>query len=380
MLRQEKRKGRCKDGRDLEEDDLPIVDVVKRKKQTRTQVSPNRKGSPSKRRIKKLKKQTPTSPTKRRMFIEEKTIPDLMDDDQALMESSDDESKTGIETGSRCSLGELCYNPGHKIVVLKGEGTNGSECSECKKAFHSVCLFVFQERGYCIKCYMEYVVSKCSTKTLFQDILRVEDEEKDEQKDKEKDEEKEAASGGKHTESQLQMFIDNYLKSKGYKMSIDEYYQWRKAGFKFITKKPVLRKGWNEEEKRDRQKKFNDFVAKNKKYETVIKMAKDEWMLATDGVINALRYNADKKKFVGKVSYTKDKKLRRLEMAVMDDWVMDTYGKDFAKKLIDRGEHGEYIQPLRQDGKIAKVKIDEHTITRVKYYPPKYKHKMDKDG
>jgi hypothetical protein len=109
-------------------------------------------------------------------------------------------------------------------------------------------------------------------------------------------------------------------------------------------------------------------------------MAMDEWMLATDGVVNALRYNADQKKIVGKVSYTKDKKLRRLEMAVTDDWVMDTYGKDFAKKLIDRGEHGEYIQPLRQDGKIAKVKIDERTITRVKYYPPKYKHKTDKDG
>jgi hypothetical protein len=61
-------------------------------------------------------------------------------------------------------------------------------------------------------------------------------------------------------------------------------------------------------------------------------MAMDEWMLATDGVINALRYNALEKRFVGKVSYTKDKKVKRINMAVTHDWVMDTYGKDFAKK------------------------------------------------
>ena len=67
-------------------------------------------------------------------------------------------------------------------------------------------------------------------------------------------------------------------------------------------------------------------------------------------------------------------------MAVTDDWVIDTYGKDFAKKFSDRGEHGEYIQPLREDGKIAKVKVDKCTVTQVKYYPPKYKHETDKDG
>ena len=62
-------------------------------------------------------------------------------------------------------------------------------------------------------------------------------------------------------------------------------------------------------------------------------MAMDEWMLSTDGVVNALRYNSLEKRFVGKVSYTtKDKKVKRLEMTVTDDWVMDTYGKDFAKK------------------------------------------------
>jgi hypothetical protein len=153
-----------------------------------------------------------------------------------------------------------------------------------------------------------------------------------------------------------------------------------KGGKLYDRSKAVFKKQWNEGEKRDRQEKFLDFLKKNQKYKTVIKMAKDEWMLSTDGIINGLRYKGLEKRFVALVSYTKDTKVRRLEMAVTDDWVMDTYGKDLAKKLIDREEHREYIQPLREDGKIPKVKVDERSITREKYYSPKYKHKTDKDG
>jgi hypothetical protein len=207
----------------VEEDDLPIADLIKRKKQT------------------------PTSPSKRRMLIQDKTIPDLMDDDHALIESSDDESTKRMDTGSRCSAGDFCYNGGDKWVVLKGDGKNGSECSECKKEFHHVCLFLFQERVYCLKCYNEYVVSNCSTETLFQDLFQVEDQVEEEVE--------ESAPEAKHTESQLVMFVDNYLMSKGYKMTFGEYHEWRRAGFQFIKSKPVLKKKWDEGEKRERQKK-----------------------------------------------------------------------------------------------------------------------------
>ena len=80
------------------------------------------------------------------------------------------------------------------------------------------------------------------------------------------------------------------------------------------------------------------------------------------------------------MKYTKEKKLTTIEMVVTDDWVIDTYGKDLANKLIDCEKHGEYIQPLREDGTFAKVKVDDQTIMQVKYYPPKYKHETDKDG
>jgi hypothetical protein len=168
--------------------------------------------------------------------------------------------------------------------------------------------------------------------------------------------------------------------SKGYKMTIDKYHQWRKQGFQFIQSKPKMKKQWTEGEKRDRLKKFHDFLTKNYKYETVIRMAKEEWILSTDGVVCGLRYKGQEKRFVAQVKYTKEKKLTMIEMFVMDDWVIDTYGKDLANKLIDREKHCEYIQPLREDGTFAKVKVDDRTIMRVKYYPPKYFHETDKDG
>jgi hypothetical protein len=266
---------KTKDARDLEEDDLPIVDLLKSRKETHTQVTPKIKASPSKRQLliqhrsrkaspskqqiqgrnkikyklasKKMrqlhmvgstKEQTVTkvtpdvtaSPSKRRMLIQDKAMPYLMDANQALMESSDDdESKERIETGVRCSAGDFCYNGGDKWVVLNGDGTNGSECSKCQNSFHLVCLFLFQDKVYCLKCYNEFVVSNCSTQTLFQDLFQVEDEAK------------ESVSGAKHTESQLQMFVDNHLMSKGYKITFDQYHQWRKEGNYMTGVKQCLR-------------------------------------------------------------------------------------------------------------------------------------------
>jgi hypothetical protein len=176
------------------------------------------------------------------------------------------------------------------------------------------------------------------------------------------------------------MYVDNYLMSKGYKMTFEKYHKWRKKGFQSILSKPKMKKQWTEGEKRDHLEMFENFLKKNHKYETVIRMAKDEWILSTDGLVCGLRYKGLEKRFVAQVKYTKEKKLTTIEMFVTDDWVIDTYGKDLANKLIDREKHCEYIQPLREDGTFAKVKVDDRTIMRVKYYPPKYKHKTDKDG
>ena len=39
------------------------------------------------------------------------------------------------------------------------------------------------------------------------------------------------------------------------------------------------------------------------------------------------------------------------QIAVTDDWVIDTYGKEFVNKLMDRAEHSEFIEPVAEDGR-----------------------------
>jgi hypothetical protein len=56
---------------------------------------------------------------------------------------------------------------------------------------------------------------------------------------------------------------------------------------------------------------------------------------------------------------------------VTDDWVIDTYGNDIARKLMDRVEHQEFIESLNQDRLFARVKLDQRNICRVEYCPEK---------
>ena len=65
------------------------------------------------------------------------------------------------------------------------------------------------------------------------------------------------------------------------------------------------------------------------------------------------------------------------KIVVADDWVIDTYGKEFVKKLMDHEEHSEFIVPVTEDGKMAIVKLDN---CRVKYYPAKHVHRTDDKG
>jgi hypothetical protein len=270
----ERKNGSDKGARDSEEDVLPIIEL-----------KDQRRGK--KRKDKCVSQTVKESPSKRRMLIMDKTMQDLTDDDKSLLDSDDDESKNRNETGTPCNAGEFCYNGEDKwVVVGDGSGANGSECSKCKKTFHNVCLFEFEDEVYCLKCYNEFVVSNCSTQKLFRDIFQVDPKGKG------------SACVGQHTESQLRMFVDNYLISKGYKMTFDRYHQWRKEGFQIIHSKPKMKKQWTLGERRDRLEKLKVFLRKNHKYETVIRMAKDEWILSTDGLVCGLRYKGLEKSFL----------------------------------------------------------------------------------
>jgi glycine cleavage system protein P-like pyridoxal-binding family len=73
-------------------------------------------------------------------------------------------------------------------------------------------------------------------------------------------------------------------------------------------------------------------------------------------VVHALRYDKKEKVFVAKVRYKKNDKVVHEHIHVMDDWALDTYGKDIAKKLIDRGEHKEFVKTLNENGLLQQSK------------------------
>ena len=104
------------------------------------------------------------------------------------------------------------------------------------------------------------------------------------------------------------------------------------GGKQYQRQRPVHKKQWNKAEHREKAKIVANFQFKNEKYEKVIKLAKEEWLLSTDGVVKALCYNAKDKQFVAKVNYKKRTKVIEQEMTVTHDWVIDTYGKDLANK------------------------------------------------
>jgi hypothetical protein len=119
---------------------------------------------------------------------------------------------------------------------------------------------------------------------------------------------------------------------------------------------------------------------KKQKYEMVIKLAKQEWMLSMDGVVKALPYRAKDKQFVAQVHYKKGTRLLEEKLTISDDWVIDMYGKELAKKLIDHDKNDQFIMPITEDGRPATITVDECMITRVKYIPPAYVHKTDARG
>jgi hypothetical protein len=77
----------------------------------------------------------------------------------------------------------------------------------------------------------------------------------------------------------------------------------------------------------------------------------------------------------------KGHKLIEQQMLVTHDWVIDTYGKERAKKLIDREDHDGFIKTVKSEGVLAVIPQDERkNIMRMKYHPPTFCHKLSVRG
>jgi hypothetical protein len=66
-------------------------------------------------------------------------------------------------------------------------------------------------------------VSQCSAETLFEDLL-VHEEKRDSGSQK----------GPKHTATQLEKFIDNFLKEHGMKMTVREFHEWKASAKQYL--------------------------------------------------------------------------------------------------------------------------------------------------
>jgi hypothetical protein len=182
-------------------------------------------------------------------------------------------------------------------------------------------------------------------------------------------------------EKDLVKFVDNFSKAVGLQMTVKEYSEWLEDSRQFQSEKPGNNRGWSKEEKKTRAKRMEYIVFTREKYRKVHELAKEEWLLKTDGIVKALRYKAEDKTFVAKVVYEKGGYVMNQLLIVPDDWVIDTYGKELTNKLMDRAEHHEYIQAVNdEDATLTVLKLDERKIIRVKYIPTTYVHRTDEWG
>jgi hypothetical protein len=202
-------------------------------------------------------------------------IPDLKDD---YVEVPGTPPITHTETGIICQAGLSCHLQDINIV-LEGNATNGSLCCKCEDNFHFVCLFRFEENNYCKECYKEHVVKKCDTSILFQDLFQNPDTAS-------------AQASHVHTEEDLLQHMDNFLNCVGLQMTTNQFYEWKNQVEQSLRR---------DMDKKKRKRVMKDFQFKTKKYEKVIELAKDDWLVSTDGVVNALHCNPKQKQFVAKV-------------------------------------------------------------------------------
>jgi hypothetical protein len=196
-------------------------------------------------------------------------------------------------------------------------------------------------------------VSQSNAGTLFEELFQSQGTEK-------------AQTDRTYRETDLVKHVDNFLKAAGMPMTTKQYYAWK-------NKERAQAKG--------EPKKWSIVSdSKRKTYEKVMDLGKKEWLLSTDGVVKDLRYDKDHKHFVAKVHYKKGSETIQEKIRVSDEWVIDTFGKDVTAKLMDCGEHDNYMLPVNEEGRPIVLQLDQRRIHRVKYYPVKYAHKTNDQG
>jgi hypothetical protein len=85
-------------------------------------------------------------------------------------------------------------------------------------------------------------------------------------------------------ENELLKFVDNFLLSKQ-ELTVSQYKVWRKKTLEEMQKEPASEKNLEKDEKMRRRRVMENFYGKSYHYNRFIGMAKQEWLLSTNGVV-----------------------------------------------------------------------------------------------
>ena len=79
-------------------------------------------------------------------------------------------------------------------------------------------------------------------------------------------------------------------------MNLTQYYKWRDK-CKLMEKDYFLldKNRNNKPERQKKEEKIHSNQCKDRKYQKLIKLAREEWIHSMDGVVKALRYNTKKR-------------------------------------------------------------------------------------
>jgi hypothetical protein len=92
--------------------------------------------------------------------------------------------------------------------------------------------------------------------------------------------------------------VDKFLQDQNLPVTLKGFCDWHKKSREFLNNHPCT----SLQVKEKKNGLYVKFMHKKQKYEMVIMLAKQEWMLSTDGVVKALRYRAKDKQFVNKAA------------------------------------------------------------------------------
>ena len=104
---------------------------------------------------------------------------------------------------------------------------------------------------------------------------------------------------------------------------------------------------------------------KKRAYRKVIHYGIEEYVVSTDRVVKALRYNEKGDKFLATVKYIDSSNTpQETVINVMNEWVLNTYRERVMKKLMDRAENHHFLllPPTNTQGTLATIKINEDKV------------------